>query len=86
MKFLTVLTNEMNDALGHNSALKGYTGPGTTWPNENFVIKHAPCAGSITRYGRPYSVRILLYYIIFDRKYYLRDNERSYNAIYVVKY
>ena len=26
--------NEMNDALGHDSALKGYTGPWTTRANE----------------------------------------------------
>ena len=37
---------EMN--LGHDSALKGFTGPGTTWANEiNFVMNHAPGAGSI---------------------------------------
>ena len=31
-------------------ALEGYTGPGTTWGNEmNFVMKHAPGAGSIAR-------------------------------------
>ena len=35
--------------LGHNSALKGYTGPGTTLANEiNFVMNYAPGAGSIT--------------------------------------
>ena len=30
--------------------LKGYTGLGTMWVNEmNFVMNHAPCAGSIVR-------------------------------------
>ena len=34
--------------LGYDSVLWGYTGPGTTWTNEtNFVMKHAPGAGSI---------------------------------------
>ena len=41
---------EMNGVLDHDSALSGYTGPGTTWANEmNFVINHAPGAGSIAR-------------------------------------
>ena len=31
-----------------DSALKGYTGPGTTWVNKrNFVMNHAPGAGLI---------------------------------------
>ena len=35
----------MMDALGHNSALYSYTGPGTIWDIEmNFVMKHAPNA------------------------------------------
>ena len=38
--------SEMNGALGHNSALYGYTGPETTWANEmDFVINRAPDAG-----------------------------------------
>ena len=40
----------MNGVLGHDSALKGYTGPGTTWANEmNFMVNHASGAGSIAR-------------------------------------
>ena len=40
----------MIGVLGHNSALKGKTGPGTTWVNGmNFVMKHAPGAGLIAR-------------------------------------
>ena len=40
--------NEMNGVQGHNFALQGYTGPGTTWDNEmNFVMNHAPGAGWI---------------------------------------
>ena len=40
----------MNGDLGHESALEGYTGPGTTWTNEmKFVINHDPGAGSIAR-------------------------------------
>ena len=36
--------------LGHDSALSGYTGPGTKWANEmNFIMNHAPGAGSIVR-------------------------------------
>ena len=43
-----IVTNEMIDVLGHDSALLGYTRPGTTWANEmNFVMNHAPSAGSI---------------------------------------
>ena len=43
-------THEMNGTgiLGHESTLYGYTGHGTTWANEmNFVLNHAPGAGSI---------------------------------------
>ena len=33
----------MNAVLGHDAALLGYTGPGTTWADEiNFVMKHTP--------------------------------------------
>ena len=33
----------MTGILGHDSALQGYIGPGTTWANEmNFVMNHAP--------------------------------------------
>ena len=40
----------MNSVLDHDSALKGYTGPRTTWANEmNFVMTHAPGAGEIAR-------------------------------------
>ena len=40
--------SEMNCDLGHDSALQGYSGPGTTWANEvNFVFNHVP--GSIPR-------------------------------------
>ena len=40
----------MNDVLGHHSTLQGYIGLGTTWPNEiNFVMNHAPGAGSTVR-------------------------------------
>ena len=41
----------MNFGLGRDSALLGYAGPGTTWAIEmNFVMNHAPDAGSITRH------------------------------------
>ena len=56
----------MNGVLGHDSALQGYTGPGTAWSNGmNFVTNHAPGAESIAQplnqqssmlplcYGRP---------------------------------
>ena len=40
----------MNSVQGHNSALEGYTAPETTWANEmNFIMNHAPGAGSIAR-------------------------------------
>ena len=40
----------MDGVLDHDSALQGYTGPGITWANEiNFVMNHAPGAGSIAR-------------------------------------
>ena len=36
----------MNGVLSHNSVLKGYTGPGTTWANDmNFIMNYAPGAG-----------------------------------------
>ena len=35
--------NEMIGVSGHDSALEGYTGPGTTWVNGmNLVMNHAP--------------------------------------------
>ena len=37
----------MNGVFSHDSALQGYTGPGTTWANEmNLAMKHAPGAGT----------------------------------------
>ena len=40
----------MNGVLGHDSALQGYAGPGTTWDNEmNFFMYNAPSAGLIAR-------------------------------------
>ena len=42
--------NEMIGVLDHDSALKSYTGTGTTWAIEvNFVMNHAPGADSIDR-------------------------------------
>ena len=42
--------DEMNGVQGHDSALQGYTGPRTAWANEiNFVMSHAPGAGSIAQ-------------------------------------
>ena len=41
---------EMIGVLGHDSAMSGYTGLGTTWANEtNFVVNLAPGAGLITQ-------------------------------------
>ena len=38
---------EMTVVLGHDSALRGYIGPGTTWANEmNVHMNRAPGAGS----------------------------------------
>ena len=40
--------SDLNGALGHNSALLGYTRLGTTWANEmKFYMNHAPDAGLI---------------------------------------
>ena len=40
----------MNDVLGHDSALKGFTDVGITYANEmHFVMNHAPGAGLIAR-------------------------------------
>ena len=44
------MNNEMNGVLGHDSALQGYTRPGTTWDKAmNFVMNHASGAGSIAQ-------------------------------------
>ena len=44
------VSDEMNGILRHDSAVQGYTGPGSTWTNEmNFVMNHALGARSITR-------------------------------------
>ena len=41
---------QMNNSLsGHDSALQGYTGPGTTWLMRCFLMNHAPGAGLIAR-------------------------------------
>ena len=43
-------TNEMNGVLGHDYALKGYTGLGITYANEMITgMNHAPGAGLIAR-------------------------------------
>ena len=43
-------TQKINNVLGHNSALKGYTGPETTWANEmDFGKNYAWGAGSIAQ-------------------------------------
>ena len=40
----------MNGVSGYNSALKGYTGPGTTWANGmNFGMNNIQGPGSITQ-------------------------------------
>ena len=45
-----VRNDEMIGVLGHDSALYGYTGLGTTWANDmNFVMNHALGAGLIAR-------------------------------------
>ena len=42
--------NKLIGVLGHDSALWAYTGPETNWANDiNFVMNHAPGAGSIAR-------------------------------------
>ena len=42
------ISNDMNGVLGHDGALQGYTRPQTTLAKKtNFVMSHAPCAGSI---------------------------------------
>ena len=46
----TISEIEMNGVSHHDAALLGYIEPGTTWADEmNFVVNHAPGAGSITR-------------------------------------
>ena len=39
----------MKGVLDHNTAVKGYTGPGTTWVNEMHFDTHAPGAGLIAQ-------------------------------------
>ena len=58
----------MIGVLGHDSALQGYTRPGTSWTNEmNFVINHAPGAGfSSTRYVHSFDMISLLNIFCFD--------------------
>ena len=42
------MCDEMNDVLGHNSALQGDIKLETTWANEmNFGMNHIPGAGSM---------------------------------------
>ena len=45
-----ILFVNVNDIFGLDSALRDYTGLGTTWANEmNIGVNHAPHAGSIAR-------------------------------------
>ena len=45
-----LISHDMTDVFGHDSAQWSCTGPGTTWDNEmHFGMNHAPGAGSITR-------------------------------------
>ena len=60
--------NQRNEAmneigvLGHDSVSQGYTGQDTTWANEiNFVMNHAPGAGSIARPVDQHSSALPLY-------------------------
>ena len=47
---VNISMSEMSGVLSHGSALKGYTGPGTTWANKmKLVMNHAPGAGLITQ-------------------------------------
>ena len=42
------VNKRMSAVLGQDSALQGYTGPGTNWANEmNFGMNHASGAGSV---------------------------------------
>ena len=51
----------MNGVLGHDCALYGYTGPGTTCTNEmNFGMNQAPGAGSLARPADRQSSTLLL--------------------------
>ena len=47
---VTATTGTMNGVLGHDSAVQGYTGSGTTRANEmNVGMNHVPGVGSIVR-------------------------------------
>ena len=37
-KFISYVTLGLNGVLGHDSALKGYTGPGKTWANDMNIL------------------------------------------------
>ena len=53
----------MIGVLGHDSALVGYTGSGTTWANEMYlVMNHALGAGSIVRPVNQQSSALPLYH------------------------
>ena len=58
----------MIGVLGYDFALQGYTGQGSTCVNEmNFVINHAPGAGSI---GRPVDKQSNALPLCYGRKLY----------------
>ena len=53
----------MIGVLCHDSALKGYTGPGTTWANKiHFVMNHAPGAGTFAQTVDLQSTALILSY------------------------
>ena len=62
----------MNDVIGQDSALKGYTGPGTTWVNEmKFVMIHAPDARLIARSADQLTSTLVLYHRCPFKKHYI---------------
>ena len=57
--------DEMNGVLGHDSALQSYTGLEKTWANEmNFVMKHAPGAGSGSVNEQSYDLVTIFFHLI----------------------
>ena len=61
--FETRLSECMHGVLGHDSALKGYTRPGTTWANGmKFVMNHTPGVASIARSVDQQSSALPLYH------------------------
>ena len=77
----------INCVLDHDSALYGFTVPGTTWDNEmTFVMNHAPGAGSIARPVDQHASSPACYHCITDVPYIYTKHFRPAVCVHYIYY